>query len=574
VAVRDSVAITEDGRLTIDVLANDTDVDGDNLTLTSIRLLSSGDYVGLPISVVDNQLQVDPAPTFDRLAKDETSFVRVNYTIRDEAGATAESFVRINVSGVNDAPLAVADSADTTENTAVTINVLINDTDVDDGHSFTLIGADAPPGKGSVSITADSQLTFTPGTSFDYLAEGAPEIVTVSYTMADEYGATSSSTVDITVTGTNDAAVVTGVSSGSVTATIGSDVTLASGIVQGNLQSVDVDGTDDLFQSATSVAAVFGTYSVTSAGEWTYAPNPANATLQSGEGATDSFDVLTQDGTSTTVNISIAVNHAPTRIGLELADPDNLQVARLHTADPDAGDSHTYSIVGDAGSFAISGDCLTVAGDISGSYSLSICSTDAAGATVTKDVDVFLGTAGNDVADSAWINAALLYGGGGGDHMYGGARDDSLFGQAGNDELFGGAGNDHIYGGDGNDLLIGGSGMDWLDGGNGNDQFVFNSPMGVENFDSVGDFVTGVDKFVLENTGVGLFNALDTGALAAGAFVDLSSPGAAVTADTRITYDGMMLKYDADGSGAGAAVTIAFVAMFFSVLSSTDFLVI
>jgi VCBS repeat-containing protein len=584
VAVDDWVAGTENQTLSIDVIANDTDVDaGDSLTLVHVADPIGFDSL-LPkgtASIVANQLEYTPGSDLDYLAQDATEFVVVHYIVRDEQGGANTAAALVTVTGTNDAPMAVADTATTTENSEIIIDVLANDTDVDDGHVLTLISANAPGGKGSASINADNLLVFTPGTSFDDLAEGATEIVTVSYTMADEHGVESSSTVAITVTGTNDAALVTGVSSGSVTATIGSDVTLASGVAQGNLQSTDVDGTADLFQSATSVATVFGTYSVTSAGEWTYEPNPANATLQSSEVETDTFDVLTQDGTSTTVNISIAINHAPWALSLTPFDPgDSLpqvgQLATLFTADG-VGDSHTYSIVGDAGPFSISGNSLSVTAATSGNYSLSIRSTDSAGAMVTKDFDVFIGTAGIDVTGSAWINTVLSYGGGGGDQIDGGAGDDWLYGQAGGDTLQGGEGNDEIDGGDGNDWLVGGPGGDRLNGGNGSDQFVFNSPMGWENFEFLLDFEVGVDKIVLENTGVGLFNALGTGALAAGAFVDLGRLGATVTADTRIIYDSitLQLKYDADGSGAGAALLIALVGQpNGGVLSSTDFIVI
>jgi VCBS repeat-containing protein len=52
-----------------------------------------------------------------------------------------------------------------------------------------------------------NQVQFNPGTDFDHLAVGATASVTVSYSIQDEHGATSSSTVNITVTGTNDGPV-------------------------------------------------------------------------------------------------------------------------------------------------------------------------------------------------------------------------------------------------------------------------------------------------------------------------------------------------------------------------------
>ena len=99
--------------------------------------------------------------------------------------------------------MAVADSGSTTENLALTVDVLANDTDADDGAVFTLASAAAPAGKGSATIVAN-QLVFDPGTDFDHSPPGVTETVVVSYTMTDEHGASSTSTLTITVTGTND----------------------------------------------------------------------------------------------------------------------------------------------------------------------------------------------------------------------------------------------------------------------------------------------------------------------------------------------------------------------------------
>ncbi|KMJ47201.1 hypothetical protein ACG97_16770, partial [Vogesella sp. EB] len=88
-------------------------------------------------------------------------------------------------------------------NQLLNIDVLANDTDVDDGHVLSLVDASAPAGMGTASVVG-GQLQFDPGTDFDHLAKDAVVHVTLSYTMTDQFGAESSSTVDVTVTGTND----------------------------------------------------------------------------------------------------------------------------------------------------------------------------------------------------------------------------------------------------------------------------------------------------------------------------------------------------------------------------------
>src|SRR5258705_7708285 len=124
----------------------------------------------------------------------------------DEFGAQSSSTVDVWTSGLNDGPVAVADVAAGTENQTLDINVLANDTDVDDGHVFTLVSANAPANQGVASVVAN-QVHFVPGTDFDHLAQGVSAHVTLSYTMQDEFGAQSSSTVDVTITGTNDGPV-------------------------------------------------------------------------------------------------------------------------------------------------------------------------------------------------------------------------------------------------------------------------------------------------------------------------------------------------------------------------------
>jgi VCBS repeat-containing protein len=188
----------ENGGGTIPVLDVCTDVDdGDILTVGSVVVLGGGSA-----SVVDNKVVWDPGTEFDHLAAGAFATVNVVYEVRDAWSAT-QATLPITVTGMNDTPQAVADTAATTENAAITIDVLANDTDVDDGHSFTLMSASAPTG--TATVNANNEVEFTPGTSFDYLAQGETGSVTLTYTMADEHGAEAISTVDITITGTNDA---------------------------------------------------------------------------------------------------------------------------------------------------------------------------------------------------------------------------------------------------------------------------------------------------------------------------------------------------------------------------------
>jgi serralysin len=114
--------------------------------------------------------------------------------------------------------------------------------------------------------------------------------------------------------------------------------------------------------------------------------------------------------------------------------------------------------------------------------------------------------------------------------------------------ITGGAGADFLSGLNGNDILIGGSGADILLGGSGADQFRY---MGGETgLDRILDFASGSDKIALSATGF-----VHTATVA---FVSTGAP-APTTGNSTFLYNvnNGILSYDADGTGAGAAVQLA-----------------
>ncbi|MDC7707999.1 Ig-like domain-containing protein, partial [Vogesella indigofera] len=198
----------------VDLLQGASDIDqGETATLQTSGLSFSVNG-GAPsstlpagLTLVGNKLLVDAdGSAFDHLAAGATEVITVSYVVVDEHGASVAQTATITITGTNDGPVAVADTGAGTENQTLSLDVLANDTDVDDGHVLSLVSASAPAGKGSASVVG-GQLQFDPGADFDHLADGAEEQVIVSYTMKDEHGAESSSTVTITVTGTNDGPV-------------------------------------------------------------------------------------------------------------------------------------------------------------------------------------------------------------------------------------------------------------------------------------------------------------------------------------------------------------------------------
>src|SRR5262249_20188690 len=126
--------------------------------------------------------------------------------------------------------------------------------------------------------------------------------------------------------------------------------------------------------------------------------------------------------------------------------------------------------------------------------------------------------------------------------------------------LNGGVGDDTLSGGNGNDRLMGGAGNDRLVGGAGNNIFVFNTaPHAATNRDVVTDFTNTAgnnDVFHLKN---GVFTKLGAGATHALNPTFFRAGAAALDPNDYIVYNKATggLFYDANGSGAGAAIQIA-----------------
>jgi Ca2+-binding RTX toxin-like protein len=148
------------------------------------------------------------------------------------------------------------------------------------------------------------------------------------------------------------------------------------------------------------------------------------------------------------------------------------------------------------------------------------------------------------------------------ENLIGSKYDDTLTGSSAANTLNGGAGNDYLNGGSGNDVLTGGAGADW---------FTFSTALSnTGNVDVITDFAAE-DTIRLENA---VFTKLAaTGTLASANFKVLGS--SALDANDYIQYDKASgnLYYDADGSGAGAAVRIAVVGVHLA-LTSGDFTVV
>ncbi len=140
IAVDDPVETSEDEPLAVDVLANDTDPDGDRLQIVAVAAPRHG-----TTAVAAGEVRYVPAPDYNG----PDSF---RYTVADAGGLTAEATVTVEVLAVNDVPEAVDDVAETPEDEPIVVDVLANDRDPD-GESLRIVDV-TTPSHGSATIAA------------------------------------------------------------------------------------------------------------------------------------------------------------------------------------------------------------------------------------------------------------------------------------------------------------------------------------------------------------------------------------------------------------------------------------
>src|SRR4051794_11593166 len=154
-AADDSVTIAEDsGANPVSVLANDSDVDGDALTIAAVTQGAHG-------AVSFSTTSVSYTPAHDFFGSD--SFT---YTISDGNGGTASATVHVTVTNVNDPPVAQPDAYAMDQDTTLTVaapGVLANDTDVD-GDALT--AHYTAPAHATLAGAATGGFVYTPNPGF------------------------------------------------------------------------------------------------------------------------------------------------------------------------------------------------------------------------------------------------------------------------------------------------------------------------------------------------------------------------------------------------------------------------
>jgi hypothetical protein len=306
VAKSHSIITVEDTPVEIRLMGSDPDADP--LAYSLVTYPSHGSLNGTAPNFT-----YTPNPNFNG----SDSFI---FKTNDGAADSAPATVSIMVSPVNDPPVANDDTATTLEDTpVVTIDVLTNDTDVDnigrylylDTFSLTAVSQGT---NGSVTINPDNTLSYKPNENF-YGSD------TFTYTISDGKGLTDTAKVNVTVKMVNDAPVVTSASVTKATA--------------GVLYTYDVDAEDPdlgdvLTYSLTTKPADMTINSTTGLIQW----KPTNEQI----GNTEQVVVKVADSNSTpaldTQSFTIKVNPPPPKIAkLTVLDGYNQRTRKTLSAE-------------------------------------------------------------------------------------------------------------------------------------------------------------------------------------------------------------------------------------------------
>ncbi|WP_392534808.1 beta strand repeat-containing protein [Nostoc sp. C117] len=408
----------------------------------------------------------------------------VSFVVNDGTANSTVVTRNINITAVNDAPVAVNDSITTDKNTPVVISattLLSNDTDVDviDILSITSF---TQPSQGSLVNNNNGTYTYTPIPSY-YGSDS------FTYTINDGHGGSSTATVNLTVnqptnvingtpgvdnlTGTVNMDIISGLQSNDTLKGLGDNDTLNGGDGNdfldggtGNDSLIGGVGNDtyivDSIGDTITEGLNAGTDLVKSSVTWVLGNNLENLTLT----GTDPIN-----GTGNSLNNALIGNTAANTLSGENGN-DNL-----------FGDSGNDTLLGGSGNDTLdggTGDDSLIGGIGNDTYTVdSITDTITEGLNAGTDLvkSSVTWVLGDNLENLTLTGSAAINGTGNSlkNILTGNTAANILSGQDGNDSLIGGAGNDTLFGGTGDDTLDGGLGSDALDGGVGNDIYIVDS---------------------------------------------------------------------------------------------------
>ncbi|MCJ8328470.1 MAG: VCBS domain-containing protein, partial [Lentisphaeria bacterium] len=327
------------------------------------------------------------------------------YVITDGNGNTASANIIINIAGTDDPSVAVDDTSNVTEQTgtattSVTFNsaagLLANDSDPDDTLTVkaSSVGTFADD-YGTFTITSSGAWSYSlddNNATVDALTGTADTLTeTFAYVITDGSGGKDTANIIITIAGTDDPPVAVDDTAG-ITEQTGTATTSVAFTSTVGLLANDSDPDDSLSVTTTGTFTdSYGTFTITSAGAWSYSLDDNNATVDALTGTadtlTETFAYVITDGSGgkDTANIIITIagtDDPPVAVDdtagiTELADNTAINSISMTTAtgllanDSDPDDTLTVTSTG-----TFTGDYGTLFVNADGSYSYRLINTN------------------------------------------------------------------------------------------------------------------------------------------------------------------------------------------------------
>ncbi len=347
----------------------------------------------------------DPTDSaYDHLGVGDSQFISVPVTVIDKGGLESNAQVRITVEGTNDAPVAGSDIVlDTAEGDSSITGQLIA-IDVDDDASLTFTVTDGVASPAGFALTSDGSYSFDPDDSaYQGMAVGETVVISVPVTVTDEYGASDSQNIEITLTGTNDAPVA-GMN-------IMMNTTEDGDSLSGQLSATDADeGAVLTFYIADEQDQPAG-FVLDADGRYSFDPSESDYQhLAEGESQLLTIPVTVSDehGATDTQYVYIEVkgtNDTPEAISLS---SNNVQenaagsvIGTIATDDADQNDQHTYTVSDSRFEIVADGNGnqqLKLRDGVSldneaenGAVSLTVTTTDSSGASYSEGFTINIG---------------------------------------------------------------------------------------------------------------------------------------------------------------------------------------
>ncbi|EIA1556609.1 tandem-95 repeat protein, partial [Vibrio parahaemolyticus] len=384
----DKTTVVEDTPTIIKVLGNDTFEGKDKVVSLDAE---NGPKNGTVI--VNSDGTVTYTPNDNYVGEDTFTYVVTS------GGVSESTTVEVNVTPVNDAPVAKDDIATTQEDTAVTIDVLSNDSDVD-GDKLSIESASVPKEQGTVEVV-NGKLVFTPAENFNGDAE-------ITYTVTDGQ-LTDEAKVTVTVNPVNDAPTIKVDAVESITEdAVNTDTVVATLTVR------DTDTSED--QLTVSLENNSNGYFVLVGDEVKLTQAGVDAVNNDELNLKDlTISASVSDGVNPTANDSDSlivnrVNDAPT-VENAIADQELSEDFATYTIDlndafKDSDSALNFSVSGNSNVLvSIENGIATISptADWNGSETLTFTATDPSGESISQRVDFTVAPVADIVADKATV---------------------------------------------------------------------------------------------------------------------------------------------------------------------------